>query len=122
MKALLFAAAIAFGGTAMAQEMTPPAGSGTTTGDATTAPADATAPMATPTDAGTPADTAAPTTDSAMPMTAPDNAAPSDNKGMSTASTAPAGDYPMCSRTVTDKCVQGGKGTMKMHKKMHKKM
>lgn len=107
MKALLFAAAIAIGGAAFAQEMTPPANSGPPAPAATdTATPSAGGPAATPTDPAAPADTTAPTTDSAMP--APESAAPADNA--STATAAPAADYPACSRTVTDKCIQGAKG------------
>lgn len=98
MKALLIATSLMFGTAAMAQDMgaqTPTANQPMQAPDASSAP-DATMPANTDT-----------------PMAAPaDNSAPASSRPMSSSAAPMAGDtssYPPCSRTVTDRCVSGGK-------------
>ncbi len=126
MKMILFASAMALSTVAVAQ----------TTPAPTTNP-DAAASPTTPDSAATPAP-AAP--DASMPPATPDASAPPASAPMTpdasaAPAAAPAGDtgaapaaaatddssLPMCSKTVTDKCKQGGKGSGHGHKAMHHK-
>ncbi|WBO23507.1 hypothetical protein [Sphingomonas abietis] len=94
MKMILFASALALSTAAMAQDTTAPA----------TPPADATAPA---------------TPDAAAAPAAPDATAPAADASAA----APAADdsnLPTCSKTVTDKCQQGGKATAHKHWKKKK--
>lgn len=115
MKMILFASALALGGVAYAQDatqpaMTTPAPSGSSAGAPGMAPppAPATDPAATP---------------SAMPPAAPDAMAPAPTTPDQTAAPAAApvddGNLPVCSKSVTDKCKEGGgmHHGMKHHKK-----
>jgi hypothetical protein len=116
MKMILFASALALSTAAMAQDATPAQ---------TTPPADSsTMPAATP-DASAPA--SAPMTPDANTAPAPDASAPpattpaAGDTGMASgASSTDDSNLPMCSKTVTDKCKQGGKSGghhMTHHKK-----
>jgi|UPI0003B5DAD3 hypothetical protein len=115
MKIILFASALALSTAAIAQDATAPA----------TPPADATAPAAAPDASMPPAAPATP--DATAPAAAPDaSAAPmaGDSSGnmagaQQAASSVDDSSLPKCSKTVTDKCVQGGKSTG--HKAMHHK-
>ncbi len=104
MKALLIATSLMFGTAAMAQDMgaqTPPANQPMQGPNATSPAPDTTMP------ATTDAPMAAPSGNSA-PMTG----APAAGAPMSSSAAPMASDpssYPPCSRTVTDKCVSGGK-------------
>jgi len=96
MKILLLAAALSLSGAAYAQAGQPPDSGDVSTPDATapaTAP-DSTAP-----------DTTAPTPDSTAP--AATTSAPTSTD-TATAPEASTKNYPPCSRTVTDNCMQGG--------------
>ena len=116
MKMILFASALALSTAAMAQDATPATPGPTTPQADSTAPAtpDSSAPAAAPMapDASTPP--AAPDATSAPTM------APTADATAGASSTDDS-NLPMCSKTVTDKCKQGGKSSGHAHKKMHHK-
>lgn len=108
MKALFLATALMMGGAAIAQDTTmPPAAPATGAMPATpAAPADAAMPPADASTAMPPATTATdPSASGAM----------SSSTGMSATPSAGSDNYPVCSKTVTDRCVQKG-AAMKMRK------
>jgi hypothetical protein len=146
MKMILFASALALSTAAMAQDATPaqmPPSSDSSGSMAPQTTPDATAPAAgdqsmapssaMPADQSTAPSSTMPADQSTMPadQSAPSSAMPADQSmsggagSMSSAQQAAQStddsNLPMCSRTVTDKCKQGGSGmrhgTMRHHKR-----